>query len=91
MLTIFTTFSAVNYMFKVNNRDIRTRCEIRSKLTIKTSERRRWRRSVLFIVNFEHILHSSILPIYFSVSIVNLEQVNTSWVYLVENCTDCFQ
>ena len=28
------------YMFKVNNRNTRTRCEIRSKLTIKTPERR---------------------------------------------------
>ena len=29
-----------NYMFKVNNRNSRTRCEICSKLTIKTPERR---------------------------------------------------
>ena len=29
-----------NYMFKVNNRNTRTRCEICSKLTIKTPERR---------------------------------------------------
>ena len=29
---------AGNYMFKVNNRNTRTRCEICSKLTIKTSE-----------------------------------------------------
>ena len=28
------------YMFKVNNRNTRTRCEIYSKLTIKTPERR---------------------------------------------------
>ena len=32
----------------------RTRCEICSKLTIKTPERRYWRRSGVF-VNFEHI------------------------------------
>ena len=31
---------AGNYMFKVNNRNTRTRCEICSKLTIKTLERR---------------------------------------------------
>ena len=30
---------AGNYMFKVNNRNTRTRCEICSKLTIKTPER----------------------------------------------------
>ena len=31
---------AGNYMFKVNNRNTRTSCEICSKLTIKTPERR---------------------------------------------------
>ena len=47
---------ASNYMFKVNNRNTRTRCEICSKLTLKTVERRHWRRSGVFIVNFEQIL-----------------------------------
>ena len=32
-------------------------CEICSKLTIKTPEQRQWRRSGVFIVNFEHISH----------------------------------
>ena len=32
-------------------------CEICSKLTIKTLERRQWRRFGDFIVNFEHISH----------------------------------
>ena len=45
------------YLLKVNNRNTRTRCEICSKLTIKTPERRQWRRSGVFIVNFEHISH----------------------------------
>ena len=31
--------------------------EICSKLTIKMPERRHWRRSGIFIVNFEHISH----------------------------------
>ena len=44
------------YMFKVN-RNTRTRCEICSKLTIKTPEQHQWRRSFVFIVNFEHISH----------------------------------
>ena len=43
------------YLLKVNNRNTRTRCEICSKLTINTPERRHWRRSGVFIVNFEHI------------------------------------
>ena len=40
------------YLFKVKNRDTRKRCEICSKLTIKTQERRHWRH-----VNFQHISH----------------------------------
>ena len=47
---------AENYMFKVNNRNTRTWCEICSKLTIKTTERRHWRPSGVFIVNFKHTL-----------------------------------
>ena len=31
------------YLLKVNDRNTRTRCEICSKLTIKTPERRHWR------------------------------------------------
>ena len=34
------SYIADNYMLKVNNRNNRTRCEICSKLTIKTPERR---------------------------------------------------
>ena len=48
---------ADNYMFKVKNRNTRSRCEICSKLTLKTPERHHWRRSGVFIVNFEHISH----------------------------------
>ena len=46
---------AGNYMFKVNNRNTGSRCKICLKLTIKTPERHQWRRSGVFIVNFEHI------------------------------------
>ena len=50
-------YSVSNYMFKVNDRNTRTRCEICSKLTIKTPERRHWCLSGFFIFNFEHISH----------------------------------
>ena len=45
-------------MFKVNNWNTRLRCEICSKLTIKTSERRHWRRSgvLLLTLNIFHTL-----------------------------------
>ena len=48
---------ASNYMFKVNYRNSRARCETCSKLTIKTPEQRHWRRSSVFIVDFQHISH----------------------------------
>ena len=57
------------YLFKVNNRNTRTRCGMCSKLTIKTSERRHWRRSGVFIVNFEHISH---LVLVFLLLILNM-------------------
>ena len=49
------------YLFKVNNRNTRTRCEICPKLTIKTPERRHWNRSGFFIGNFEHISHLALV------------------------------
>ena len=45
------------YLLKVSIRNTRTRSEICSESTIKTPERRHWRRSGVFIVNFEHISH----------------------------------
>ena len=65
-----TVFPASIYLFKVNNRNTRARCEICSKLKIKTSERRQWRRSGVFIVNFEHILH---LALVFLLLILNMQ------------------
>ena len=41
-------YLAYIYLFKVNNTNTRKRCEICSKLTIKTPE---------VIVNFEHVSH----------------------------------
>ena len=43
------------YLLKVNNKNTRARCETCSKLAIETPERRHWRHSGVFIVNFEHI------------------------------------
>ena len=59
MHSLFFTFISPcgNDMFKVNNRNSRTMCEICSNLTIKTLERRQLRLSGVFIVNFEHISH----------------------------------
>ena len=56
-----------NYMFKVNNRNTRRSCEICSRLTIKTPERRR-RRSGIFIVNFELILQLALVCLLLTLS-----------------------
>ena len=49
------------YLFRVNNRNSRTRCEICSKLTMKTPERGHWRLSDVCIGNFEHISHLNLV------------------------------
>ena len=50
-----SNFQTNIYYFKVNKRNSRKRCEICSKLTIKTLEQGQWRHSDVFIVNFEYI------------------------------------
>ena len=50
-------FSAGIYLYKFKNRITRTMYEICTKWTIKTPERSQWRRSGVFIVDFEQILH----------------------------------
>ena len=54
--TAISSYPVDIYLLNVNNRNTRTRCEICSKLTRKTPERRH-RRSGVFLVNFEHISH----------------------------------
>ena len=61
-------------MFKVNNRNTRTRCEICPKLTIKIPERRQWRRSGNFIVNFGHITHFALVFL-----LLTLKNVIAGW------------
>ena len=40
------------YLLEDNNRNLRKRCELCSKLTIKTLERRQWRPCGVFIINW---------------------------------------
>ena len=63
---------AGNYLFKVSSRNTRTRCEISSKLTIKTPGQCQWHPCGVFIVIFEHVSHL-MFPF------VNFEHVNASW------------
>ena len=56
----YNIFPAGIYLLNVNNRNTRTKCEICSKLTIKTPERRHRPYftpcSSVSIVNFEHVI-----------------------------------
>ena len=61
------------YLLKFSNRNTRKKCELCSKLTIKTQHH--CRRSGVFIVNFEHISQLVVA----SVCIVNFKQVNSCW------------
>ena len=54
----------------------RKRCEISSKLTIKTPERRQCCRSGVFIVNFEHISH--LVPVFLLLTLNNKNTRTTS-------------
>ena len=51
----FAQNAARIYLFKVNNGNTRTVCEISSKLIINIPERHSQCRSDVFVVNFEHI------------------------------------
>ena len=48
-ITSIESDPAGDYMFKVNNRNIRTRCETWSKLTIKTPKQHQWRRTAALV------------------------------------------
>ena len=68
------------YPFKINNENI-TRCEICSKLTIKTLEGRQWHHSGVFIVNFGQISH---IILGFPLMLICRQDmpVNPGWVFL---------
>ena len=65
--------SANIYSFKVSNRKTRKRCEITSKLTIKTPEH------FIDVVQVFLLITLDIFHTFFSASIVDFEQVNVNW------------
>ena len=72
-------------MLKVDNRNTRKKCEMCLNLVIKAPERRHWRCSSVFNVNFEHILT------FFSVSFVEFEKVNLTWqLFCRRPSANCF-
>ena len=91
---------AGKYMFKVDNRNTRTRCEICSKLAVKTPERRHSHfipPSVVFrgykmgMASFWCLycwLWTYLTP-FSNVFIVNFEQVNAGWETCIGILSDC--
>ena len=77
--TFFIGFPASTCLFKVNNRNIRKRCEICSKLTIKTPERRHWRFAMCF---------ASYTPIYNHEENLNLLATRYSKHLLIADCVN---
>ena len=70
-LLFYKNYPSRHYLLKVKNRNTRTSCEKKcSKLKRKTPEWRQWRRSGVFIVNFEHISH---LVLVFLLLILNMQ------------------
>ena len=74
-------YQAGNYMFKVNNRNSRTRCELCSKLTIKIPERRHDVVLVSLLITLKHISH---LVLVFILNIVHITlNVQLSAAYIL--------
>ena len=63
------------YLLKLHKRNTRIKCDICSKLTIKTLARRQWRRSEVFIVNFEHILHLTLVFLFLTLNMYLLAEL----------------
>ena len=53
----YLQITQLRFTYSMSTIETLERSEICSKLTIKTPERRQWRRSGVFIVNSKHILH----------------------------------
>ena len=74
-------YPAGNYMFKVNNRNSRTRCELCSKLTIKITERLHDVVLVSLLITLKHISH---LVLVFILNIVHITlNVQLSAAYIL--------
>ena len=77
------------FLFTVNNRNTKKRCEICSKLITKTLERRHWHRSGVFIVNFEHIPHLFLVFLLLTLSMHLFAGIFISQIILILNMVIC--
>ena len=70
--------ASFHYLLRINDRNTITRCQICSKLTIKTPKGRQWRRSSVFMVSFEHV---SQLALVFLLLTLNKYLATEIWIY----------
>ena len=70
--------ASFHYLLRINDRNTTTRCQICSKLTIKTPKGRQWRRSSVFMVSFEHV---SQLALVFLLLTLNKYLATEIWIY----------
>ena len=80
----YTDYPSSIYVFKVNNKNTLTVCEIFSKLTIKTPEQCHWRRSGVFIVNFEQMSYIVIIFPLFTLNMKISAEQSCIHVYLIQ-------
>ena len=73
------------YLLKFNNKNSRKMCEIFWKLTIKTTERRQWRCSGVFIVNLKYILHLFVMFLLLTLNKQILAEYNVNSFYLAHS------
>ena len=66
------TFPAGMYSVSFNNKNTKTMCKACSKLTMKTPEERKWRRSGVFTVDFEQISHIFLVFLLLTLNIILL-------------------
>ena len=68
----------IQLIFDCLKSTIETLEKVCSKLTVKTPERRHWRRSGIFIVNFNHISH-----FFLEFLLLTLNKLNVSWEAII--------
>ena len=68
LLWTLTHLTINKYMLKAAMEPLEKTCKICSKVTIKTAERRYWRRSGVFYVNFDHNSHLFLVFLLFTLN-----------------------
>ena len=80
-MIIFKTYQVGIYLLKVNDRNTKTRYEICSIVRIKTPERCQWRRSGIFILNFEGISYLVLVFLLLTLNMLMSAGINLCFLF----------